>query len=682
MSIALDARAFQIIPRLRYGAVSYPGNVEKIVRFCRRLDTRWIMVFEADDFETNLFPMPFWEQRFDALEKIIAAFHDADISVMLNMQVTFGHGGVANTREACGFRMNTHPDGTTSTSAPCVLDEGFRAWAVEKYRLAARAGFDVIFIDDDFRQANHGRNEGGCFCQTHLDELARRTGARLSAPEVEAVCSTVDRDADQERIFRSWQEIKREGLASLGRDIVSAVHDERADAHMALMIPGIPSAILSNMDLVSLVEACCDKDPIVIRPPDGGYSGYEHEASAFFGAFHSAHVTGMVSPDAVSTPDTDNLTRSRFGKPASSYVLEGLRHVGYGIKIFSPAIMESVPTDWDDDQSFHETFVTERPRLARLAALVERPLWKEPDPYLGIHYPLAMGEHLSNQEISGSWDAYYAAVNAILRLGFYLSPSTRLPAVTLAGAQSVKDDFVQKVLTNPDTSVLLDGEAACEITRMGLEHLIGCRVEPETGHYARELLLDHDANGRYAGSIIQCRNRVERGHIFRVTASEGAAVLSEIRDLDDKRLGDGVALSETGAGRVAVFPFSFQAARAWVLSRRRVQLDRVLTWLAGRKPPVFIQGAGDVVSLVHTFDDYTDLWLYNCGYDPTDANTTVHVRGVHGQSPVARFDGRSDFAPVDEAHLTRREDDEILIRLDGAETLRFMDVAVYRIRRT
>lgn len=607
MTVPLDPNAFQIIPRLRYGAVSYPGNVAKLIDFCRRIDTSWVMVFEADDFETNLFALSFWQTRFADLARIVAELQEARIGVMLNMQVTFGHGGVANTHEACGFRMCAFPDGSLAPSAPCVLDEGFRAWAVEKYTLAARAGFDVVFIDDDFRQANQGRRFGGCFCPVHLDALAGETGRTFCAREVEDICNTARRDGEAQRIFEAWQRLKREGLASLGREIVQAVRATLPGAHMAFMIPGISSTMFSNMDLPALVGSICTEDPVVIRPPDGGYTGYDLEGSRVFGAFHSAHVTGLVAPDAASTPDTDNMTRTRFAKPASSYVFEGLRHVGAGIKIFSPAIMESTPTDWDDDPACKEALVAARPKLARLAQLVETPLWKEERPYLGVHFPLSMGQDLSNPEIMRSWDAYVAGVTAIMRLGFYLSPSPRPPRIAMAGAQAVKCGFVDEILRNPATAVLLDAEAAWELCRMGLDHLIGCRVEPETGHYAREVLSDHEANGRYGGSVIQCRNRVEREHVFRIAAADDATVLSEMRDLDDRPLGAGVTLFEGDAGRVAVFPFSFAAMRGWVLARRRVQLDWIMSWLARCKPAVFIDGSPDIVSLVHQADDHTDV---------------------------------------------------------------------------
>jgi len=121
-------------------------------------------------------------------------------------------------------------------------------------------------------------------------------------------------------------------------------------------------------------------------------------------------------------------------------------------------------------------------------------------------------------------------------------------------------------------------------------------------------------------------------------------------------------------------------AHSWILSRRRVQLDHVQAWLAGRKPPVFIDGGVDIVSVVHASDDRLDLWLYNCGYDPTDAATTVHVRNVRPGARVTRFSGETEFTPVDEGRFARA-DDEILLRLDGAETLRFMEVGVYRIAR-
>lgn len=677
MAVNLEAKELTIIPRLRFGMVAYEGNIPKIINFCRKINTRWIMVFEVDDHETNLFPLPFWKRRFDQLKTIIDAFHQGGISVMFNMQVTFGHGGVSNAAEIIGFRRMKFPDGTFSPYAPCVLDERFQALVLEKYKLAVKAGFDVIFIDDDFRQAGQGRVGGGCFCEVHLDLLKKEVDRPLCAEEINRILHIADPNPEERRIRDAWNRIKREGLTGLGKRIVQEMREVQTDAHSALMICGISSAVYSNMDLAGLVESLCSINPVIIRPPDGGYSGYEHEGSMIFGAFHSAHITGLVAPDAVSTPDTDNMSRSRFGRPAHSYIHEALRHIGYGIKIFSPAILETVPTDWDDDKVCQEELVREFPRLRELAKLVERPLWKEEKPYLRIHFPLEMGGFLSEEEIENTIQSYFYGITYLLRLGFYVSPSKNRPRICIAGAKAVKVSFVEEILQDKQISVLLDGEAAWELCKMGYDSLIGCRVEPECGYYAYEYLKAHDAHGRYADSLIQCRNRVKREDIFRIEADPKAVVLSEIYDLDKRRLGDGVTLFEGRAGRMAIVPFSFRSFRSWVLSRRRVQLDWVFGWLARERPPVFIDGSPDILSLVHCGKSNTDIWLYNCSYDPTGEETRVHVRNCHGLKKVGRFDSQGKFMNVDEGRLERK-DDEIILCLGEQEKLRFQELVVYR----
>ncbi|MFH0965298.1 MAG: hypothetical protein V2A58_14955 [Planctomycetota bacterium] len=676
MTAKLDPNEFTIIPRLRFGALAYPGNVTKATDFCRRIGTAWLMVFEADDHETNLFALPFWEQRFRKLAEIVAELHREGVRVMLNMQVTFGHGGVANTAEACGFRMMRFPDGRSAPSAPCVLDESFQQWAVTKYRLAARAGFDVIFIDDDYRQANHGRREGGCYCDEHLTALAQALRRPVSAQEMDRISRAAELTPEERRTRDAWNRHKREGLEELGRRIVEGIREERPDAHVALMLCGVDSAIHSNMDVPALINLLCSKDPVIIRPPDGGYSGYDHEASAIYGAFHSAHMTGLAAPSALATPDTDNMSRSRFAKCARSYVHEGLRHIGYGVKVFSPAILDSVPTDWDDDGRCQEELVGECARMRELAQLAEKPLWQEKRPYLGVHLPLEMGAVLGEGEIDGTMRGYFEGVSHFLRLGFYLSPSPNTPKVCLAGGQAVKVGFVDRILRRPDTALLLDGEAAWELAKMGHADAIGCRAEPETGYYAYERLKEHEANGRYTGSIIQCRNRVERRDVYRLQARPEALVLSDMRDLEGRRLGDGVTLFEGPCGRIAVVPFSLRSFRGWVLSRRRVQLDWVLTWLAGERPPVFVDGSPDVVSVVHAGNGRMDVWLYNCSYDATGRETRIHVR-TPGSARVSRHAVGTGFQEVPEAGLERRKD-EIVLRLGDDNRLLFQEVGVYR----
>jgi hypothetical protein len=100
----------------------------------------------------------------------------------INVLWTLGHSNVPGIRNAnVRFQPMVGHDGSVSDACACPNDPAYRDYLRQKYRAAALAKPEFIWVDDDFRSSHHGRDRA---------ELVRQLNAPANAAlrrEVERV---------------------------------------------------------------------------------------------------------------------------------------------------------------------------------------------------------------------------------------------------------------------------------------------------------------------------------------------------------------------------------------------------------------------------------------------------------------------------------------------------------------
>src|SRR5947208_8769809 len=134
---------------------------------------------------------------------------DNGITVSLNPPHVFGHGDWERSRKpGQDWQPMVDPNGLTAEMQVCPLDSGWQAYFSDVLRLCAAEEFDVIWIEDDVRLHNHEPLFwGGCFCDLHLAEFARRTGISVTRQELVAACTAPGEPHPWRSLwFDAWQD--------------------------------------------------------------------------------------------------------------------------------------------------------------------------------------------------------------------------------------------------------------------------------------------------------------------------------------------------------------------------------------------------------------------------------------------------------------------------------------------
>lgn len=105
------------------------------------------------------------------------------------------------------FTSPVKQDGSVHKFASCPLDPNFKKRFAEDVALFAKiAKPDFIFTEDDFSI----RAVGGCFCEHHLNEFAKRMGRFYSREELVETFS--QKSLDSYELLKKWRELSRDSL--------------------------------------------------------------------------------------------------------------------------------------------------------------------------------------------------------------------------------------------------------------------------------------------------------------------------------------------------------------------------------------------------------------------------------------------------------------------------------------
>ena len=124
------------------------------------------------------------DEELERLRGLIPFFQEAGLEAGVWLGETLGHGW-GKEADVPYTRMVTM-DGVKLADCYCPLDPKFTGDLCGWIEKVAAAGAKLILLDDDFRMVRGGIN---CFCERHLAEYRRRTGADLSPEELRSrVC--------------------------------------------------------------------------------------------------------------------------------------------------------------------------------------------------------------------------------------------------------------------------------------------------------------------------------------------------------------------------------------------------------------------------------------------------------------------------------------------------------------
>lgn len=202
--------------------------------------------------------------------------------------------------------------GKAAQAVACPLDPAFREYITGMYRDYAKLGFDVIWVEDDFRIHNHAPLEwGGCFCEHHMREFEKRLGHSTTREEfVEKM--TAPGAPTPERI--AWLDTMRDTMNGFAQLLGDAVHEVSPHTRVALMSSAPQNHAIEGRCWETVLRNFSGQNRPLDRPHLPAYNEVSGRQYCLEFQRYSRLTAALLPEDTEKWPELDNLPHTRFSK--------------------------------------------------------------------------------------------------------------------------------------------------------------------------------------------------------------------------------------------------------------------------------------------------------------------------------------------------------------------------------
>ena len=512
-------------------------------------------------------------------------------------------------------------DGTRCTCCACPLSSVWRDHVVKVWQLYAETHPHVMWIEDDIRTFNHLPVRYGCFCDEHMKRFSKRIGRKVSR---EALVAAMLEPGKPHRWRREYLDMQADVMNDTVAFLARVVHETSPGTRLGLMSSGPNSHCLDGRHWDAFAESLADGTPLYSRPPMGNYS--EDSLRGFYYSHDSIKLTRHCLPaGVVEQTEVENVPFTRYSKSAAFTFVESAISFAYGSHGVTLNLFDHSGTPMESEPVFGVMLHEKKSFLEGLAECAQLP-----GDYAGVQ--LLFHPRASYNQVLPK-DAPYGdlagdGAPTMQMLESHGIPTTYADSRVIATCgqtlRSFSDDEVRSFLSK---GILLDAAAATVLYERGFGRDIGLRsMEPprcidELGAFSAEEFF----NRRFGGAekrflTLTLPHLGGRPNVSIMKTMRGAEAISRIVDPDAKRghVCMYVFRNRLG-GRVAVHAIDIASALGPAFNHtfRAEQLQSVVRWLAGGRPPVLVRGGG-VYPLAFRKDcgHRTLLGLFNLTLDP------------------------------------------------------------------
>ena len=413
------------------------------------------------------------------------------------------------------FVSPVREDGTVHPFSSCPLDPEFRRRLAEDVALfAGIAKPKFIFTEDDFSL----KAIGGCFCENHLNEFAKRMGRYYSREELIKIIYR--NPAESEDVLRKWHELARDSLVELGRCIRVELDKVAPDIHLGCMQAG--GADSDGDCTESLARAMAgNRHTPYSRLYGTFYSGVEVKKIPEE-MYHPLYSKQHMGDNFKFYHESDPYPHNKFYTSAKhmktmmgtvfSYGFDGSLLFMSGLSLVSENSTETAYGDMyaQEKYRFNEVYSISKKCTLKGVEIDYDPFWNTAD-MLSTTGPL--------------W------VKSISRFGIpFITVDSSVAFWDVRQARYADHDTIMKRLSK---GLFLDGDAAEHLCRRGYSKYLGVEIGEDVNKSNTNLIYDIDA-----GEIVKnefCSedkgNRMPCAHMF---CPAGTGRWREIIVIDDK----------------------------------------------------------------------------------------------------------------------------------------------------
>lgn len=457
-------------------------------------------------------------------------------------------------------------NGKRAQAVACPLDETFRKYLSEIFRLYAEMNFHVIWLEDDFRLHNHPPLEwGGCFCELHRREFSKRAGRELSLSELAEGFSKQGNPPPARKI---WLDTAGDTMSGLAELLGDAVHRVSPQTRMGLMSSGPESHCVEGRDWERILKGIAGPNKPLNRPHLPAYNDVSSiRYAAHFQRFPRL-TAAMTKGLAELWPEVENFPHSRFSKSHRFMTLQlestlSLCAGGSTLNIF-----DMIGNGVNPTQGYDKALSRIKPYLNGVTGLSFSPD-QEQGVYVLYSSRSSYTIHSTGEKTPDAirpretfWAEFLAVLGVAYRYCDDPSLSGKLVAVSGQYFRNLTPEQMERLFA--ENTLLLDGEAAFVLYDMGLGHLAHIASAEwypvNTGKHSYEQVTD----GRLYQDLPEarlsaqtCNSRVEPTDYLRIHYdTDDRETITRMKAPDGGDVGNGMVCFEN---KLFLLPYGHMA---------------------------------------------------------------------------------------------------------------------------
>lgn len=210
------------------------------------------------------------------------------------------------------FVTMTDYNGKKLDAVACPSCKNFLTYISDIYAYYATFGFDIIWVEDDFRMHNHAPLEwGGCFCDLHMKEFSKRAGKELVREEF---IQGIVKKGEPHPYRKIWLDTINDTMNEFAKVLGDAVHDTAPETRVALMSSNPQTHCVEGRNWKTVFENMSGETRALNRPHMPPYN--EMRGAQYCLEFQrvSRLLAYSLSPNVELWPEIENYPHTSFSK--------------------------------------------------------------------------------------------------------------------------------------------------------------------------------------------------------------------------------------------------------------------------------------------------------------------------------------------------------------------------------
>lgn len=537
-------------------------KITEILAFCKQASIDDIQFFinmeEINDGHLTPGETQPW---LDMLAGFKSRVKEAGMTFSLNPWVTTLHTDRGrHLKPGQNFTVMTDYNGQKARAVACPLCKNFEEYISDMYQRYAQVGFDIIWVEDDFRLHNHVPLAwGGCFCDIHMAEFSKKSGKKLTREEFYKGIVA----GGEPHVYRKiWLDTARDTMTDFAKLLGDAVHSVAPDTRVALMSSAPETHCSEGRDWKAVMENLSGKNRPLNRPHLPAYNenvGFRYclEFQRF-----SRLSAYMVPEETELWPELDNFPHTRFSKSHRFTGLEmesalAICSEGITINIFD-MIGNGIAACEQNDGILREL----KPYLNGVLQLGAK---RQQEQGVCVMFDANSSYTLHADERPGlkciePAETFWAEYLSAFGIANHYCTDRKVQGQTVAvGGQYLRNLTCQEIRCLFDNNIVwLNGDAVEVLVEVGMGDIIGAKnaewLPLNDGRHCYEQVVDGEVyhglkEARMSAQAID--ETAESGDYLRIDYSISPYVYTELKNQKGEFAGVGLCT----VGNVVIFPY-------------------------------------------------------------------------------------------------------------------------------